>query len=141
MYIDRYDYELNNLNNEYLNEEIGLIEERLNEIEQSNISYFVKLKESMLRERKALKLETSFDLRLDNITNQIYTLQMKQFAESISNIKKDVKKNKYVLLFDPSECMEPLTLDEEDYKDLMKHRDPMNSISVYDLFQEKTHMY
>jgi hypothetical protein len=66
---------------------------------------------------------------------------MKQFSESICNIKKDVKKNKYVLLFDSSEGIDPLVLEESDYKDLLKYRDPMNSISVYDLFQEKIHLY
>ena len=66
---------------------------------------------------------------------------MKQFAESIWNIKKDIKKNKYLLMFDQSEGIESLSLDEPEYKELLKYRDPMNSVSVYDLFQEKIYSY
>jgi hypothetical protein len=66
---------------------------------------------------------------------------MKQFAESIWNIKKDTKKNKYILIFDQSEGIESLSLYETEYKELLKYRDPMNSISVYDLFQEKIFSY
>jgi hypothetical protein len=32
-------------------------------------------------------------------------------------------------------------MNEENYKNLIKYRDPLNSISAYDLFQEKTHSY
>ena len=37
--------------------------------------------------------------------------------------------------------MPTLEMDEDKYKNLIKFRDPLNSISVYDLFQEKTHSY
>jgi hypothetical protein len=66
---------------------------------------------------------------------------MKQLAESIFCIKKDLKKNEYILLFDPSENIETLVLDEQDYKKFFKYRDPLGSVSVYDLFQEKIHSY
>jgi hypothetical protein len=66
---------------------------------------------------------------------------MRQFAESIGRIKKDTKTNEYYLIFDESEKIDPLTLKEKDYRHLFKFRDSANSISVYDLFQEKIHSY
>lgn len=149
VYVDKYDYVINNLNNEEIDEEIDQLNEKLTDIEKNNISFFKFLQQKVVEEENRLELPTSVDLtsdkiilnRFENLTSQIFTLQMKQFSESICNIKKDVKKNKYVLLFDQSEGIDPLTLDEKDYKELLKYRDPMNSISVYDLFQEKIHLY
>jgi hypothetical protein len=149
VYLDKYDYTMNNLNNEEIDEEIEHLNEKIGEIEKNNLRYFKFLQEKVRGEQKRLSLPSAVDLnsnevilnRFENLTSQIFSLQMKQISESICNIKKDVKKNKYVLLFDQSECIDPLTLDEKDYKDLLKYRDPMNSISVYDLFQEKIHLY
>jgi hypothetical protein len=146
VYVDKYDYGANNLNTEDINEEINLIEDKLVDVEQSNLSYFKYLREKVWKTKGIVgKIDFQNDKimqeRFENITNQIYSLQMKQFAESISTIKKDVKKNKYVLIFDSSEGVDPLTLDEGEYKELLCYRDPMNSISIYDLFQEKIHSY
>jgi hypothetical protein len=66
---------------------------------------------------------------------------MKQIAESVWNIKHDIKKNKFILIFDHSESMDTLILEQVEYHNLIKYRDPINSISVYDLFQEKIHSY
>ena len=49
--------------------------------------------------------------------------------------------NKYIVTFDPTENMQSIKLSESEYEDLISFRDPSNSISVYDLFQEKTHLY
>jgi hypothetical protein len=147
IYIDKFDYAINNLNNEDIEEEIEQIGEKLEEIESNNIFYFKNLKEKINNgqlggmSKLNLTLTEVSENRYENLTNQIFVLQMKQFAESICSIKKDMKKNKYVLLFDQSEFIEPLSLDENDYKELLKYRDPMNSISIYDLFQEKIHSY
>jgi hypothetical protein len=149
VYVDKYDYALNNLNNEEIDEEIEQLSEKLGEMEKNNLIYFKHLREKALGEEGKISITNSINLnsnqvilnRFENLTTQIFSLQMKQYSESICNIKKDVKKNKYVLLFDPSECIDPLVLDEQDYKELLKYRDPMNSISVYDLFQEKIHLY
>jgi hypothetical protein len=149
VYLDKYDYVINNLNNEEIDEEVEHLSEKLGEIEKNNLKYFKFMHERLMEENKRMTLPDAVDLnsndvtlnRFENLTSQIFSLQMKQFSESICNIKKDVKKNKYVLLFDQSECIDPLNLDEKDYKELLKYRDPMNSISVYDLFQEKIHLY
>lgn len=149
VYLDKYDYAINNLNNDEIDEEVEQLTEKLADIEKNNLRYFKFLQEKLIDEEKKLALPAAVDLnsnqvilnRFENLTSQIFSLQMKQFSESICNIKKDVKKNKYVLLFDQSEGIDPLTLDENDYKELLKYRDPMNSISVYDLFQEKIHLY
>lgn len=117
----------------------------MKDIEQNNVFYFKNLREKIKARQKIKKIDIfsdkTKDQRFQNLTNQIYALQMKQIAESICNIKKDVKKNKYILIFDSTEIVDPLTLEETDYKELLKFRDPMNSISVYDLFQEKIHSY
>lgn len=146
MYIDKYDYLLNNLNNEEIEEEIDFSSNKLADIEESNHTFFKNLVAKVEAEKLAnskidLQSESVYQNRYENLTAQIFTLQMKQFAESIWHIKRDPKKNKYVLIFDVSEAIEPLTLDEGAYKELIKYRDPMNSISVYDLFQEKIFSY
>ena len=66
---------------------------------------------------------------------------MKQFAESICGIKKENNQNKYIITFDPTEKIQSIELNENEYEELISFRDPLNSISVYDLFQEKTHLY
>jgi hypothetical protein len=148
VYVDKYDYTLNNLNNEEIDEEIENLSQKLSDMENNNLVYFKYLKDIVLEEKTCsnpnyIDLNSNQVLlnRFENLTNQIFSLQMKQFSESICNIKKDVKKNKYVLLFDKSECIDPIVLDEQNYRELLKFRDPMNSISVYDLFQEKIHLY
>lgn len=146
MYIDKYDYLLNNLNNEEIEEEIDFLSNKLADTEEGNHTFFKNLLEKVNKEKIAqskldLQSESVYQNRYENLTGQIFTLQMKQFAESIWHIKRDPKKNKYVLIFDTSEGIEPLTLEERDYKELIKYRDPMNSISVYDLFQEKIFSY
>jgi hypothetical protein len=156
---------VNNLNNEEIDEEITVLEEKIGTIEQTNFSYFKKIREKLtkliddnkqinnIQNNKKLKNKPKLiskvnltdpkilEQRLKNLTNQIFTLEMKQFAESIFCIKKDLKKNEYILLFDPSENIETLVLDEQNYKKFFKYRDPLGSVSVYDLFQEKIHSY
>ncbi len=66
---------------------------------------------------------------------------MKQFAESICGIKKENNQNKYIITFDPTEKIQSIELNENEYEEFISFRDPLNSISVYDLFQEKTHLY
>ena len=80
-------------------------------------------------------------IRFDNLINLIYEMQMKQFAESICGIKKDIVTNNYYVYFDPSEKISMLNLSQHEYEELINYRDPLNSISVYDLFQEKTYSY
>lgn len=76
-------------------------------------------------------------IKKENISNQLLNLQLKHLSECISSIKRDNKAKNYVILFDKAEDLPPLLLDDCTYKVLMKHRDTLNSISVYDLFQEK----
>ena len=145
IYFDKYDYLINNLNNEEIDEEIQAIEEKVNAISSNNIIYLKSINDKIINFKRDITVDpsdcTSLQYRLDNIINQIYILQMRQLAESISCIKKDAKNNLYFLLFDSSENIDSLSLDEKSYKYLLKYRDAMNSVSVYDLFQEKIHLY
>ncbi len=150
LYIDKYDYLINNINNDEINEEINLLEEKLINIEESNYRTTKFFKETFDREKENsnedfskvnLKDESVKRIRLKNIINQIYYLQLKQFSESVMNIKKCIKKENYVLIFDPCEKIESIVLDELDYRNFIRYRDTLNSTSIYDLFQEKIHSY
>ena len=79
----------------------------------------------------------------DNLINQIYILQMKQFAECICGVQRKLENDEYIykVVFEISDSIPSLEMEENKYKNLIKYRDPLNSISVYDLFQEKTHSY
>ena len=79
--------------------------------------------------------------RYDNIINQIFSLQMKQLAESIYSIQKNNQTKTFLISFDPSEEIPQIELSQNDYNKFISYRDPLNCISVYDLFQEKTHSY
>jgi hypothetical protein len=143
IYIDKYDYLVNNLNNDEIDEEIDHMEEKVGQISENNVIFFNRLKEKIHKERQEIDFngKNVMQNRLENILNQIYVLQMRQIAESISAIKKSARSNKYILIFDSSENMKTLTLNEADYRHLLKYRDSVNSVSVYDLFQEKIHYY
>jgi hypothetical protein len=145
IYIDNFDYLVNNTNSQDIDEEIQLIQQKLNSIEENN---YLMLK-NFENKSKLPEFQPKIDVnckefylnKCENLANQIFTLQTKQFAESIWNIKIDVKNKKYLLIFEEAEGIENLSLSEVDYKKLLNFRDPLNSISVYDLFQEKIHSY
>ena len=79
----------------------------------------------------------------ENLIDQIYILQMKQFAECISGVQRKLENKKYIykVIFEINDSIPTLEMEDDKYKNLIKFRDPLNSISVYDLFQEKTHSY
>lgn len=131
-----------------IKDEISLLERKMKEIERDNIYNISKIKEiANSNEQNIIKLPINVNRnaiklqRYDNLIDQIFRLQMKQFSESISGIKKDFKTNRYLVQFDPSEQIENLNLNVEEYNHLIRFRDPFNSISVHDLFQEKTFSY
>jgi hypothetical protein len=151
LYVDKFDYCINNLNNEDIEEEVEAIEEKLKGIEENCILFYKNIKNKIKKEKsqinglfgKNINLNSSevIQNRFDNLANQIFTLQMKQFSESIWNIKKDFKNNTFLIGFDCNENIESIILNESQYKELLKFRDPLNSVSVYDLFQEKIFSY
>ena len=103
-----------------------------------------KKRNELSKEEIDLESQKIIQQQYDNLINQIYNLQMKQFAESICGIKKEINnnnENKFIIIFDPTENIQSIKLSESEYKDFISFRDPSNSISVYDLFQEKTHLY
>ena len=129
------------------NEEIKNLQNKLSQVEQTNLENISKLKQKFSKEKilekNAIDIEDPKvkQQRFDNLINLIYSLQMKQFAESICGIKKDSNSKRYLIIFDPSEKIQTLNLSEDEYNNLISFRDPLNSISVYDLFQEKTYSY
>ena len=106
---------------------------------QEKINFENKLKKGLYTSESLLTNENIYD----NLINQIYILQMKQFAECICGVQRKLKDNKYIykVIFEINDSIPTLEMDENKYKNLIKFRDPLNSISVYDLFQEKTHSY
>jgi hypothetical protein len=143
LYIDKYDYLINNLHNDEVEEEISSLQSQLDSICENNVLFVNKLGKKIKSEAGYIDISSTSVLknRLENILNQIFVLQMRQVAESISGIKKDLKRNKYFIIFDSSENMKSITLEESQYRNFLKFRDAMNSVSVYDLFQEKIHYY
>ena len=149
--MDKYDYELNNLNNNNIEDEINLIEGKLLEIDENKIKIIDNFEQILKNENKKSEENCNFvnlkdgnikDLRLQNIRMQICSLQIKQFVESIMNIKKsNFDDDNYFLIFDPCEKMESIFIDENQYKNFIRYRDTLNSTSIYDLFQEKIHSY
>ena len=106
---------------------------------QEKINMENKLKKGLYKPESILTDENIYD----NLINQIYILQMKQFAECICGVQRKLVDNKYIykVIFEINDSIPTLEMEEDKYKNLIKFRDPLNSISVYDLFQEKTHSY
>ena len=141
LYLDKYDYTENNLNNIEIQEEITAIDSKLKKIEENNYLFFNNIRKKIIADNKTNIIDLNDPeikkARLLNISKQIYHLQMRQISECISSIKVDKAKNKYLVEFDKSEELSVIMLEEKQYKNLIKLRDTMNTISIYDLFQEK----
>lgn len=140
--------------NNMIKEEMKLLESKLEDIEQTNMNNIMKIKETANRIEQSdqnvndikqyyidYNNSNSKLQRYDNLIIQICSLQMKEFSESICGVKRDKKTNQYIIKFDPSENIESLTLNQDEYVRLIKHRDQFNSISVYDLLLEKISSY
>ena len=138
-----------------INTKIITLEKILLDLEDINYNNGIKIQEYSnkqekinLENKKSKGLYTQASILTkeniyENLINQIYNLQMKQFAECICGVKR-INCNgkwKYKVIFEINDFTPSLEMDEENYKNLIKYRDPLNSISVYDLFQEKTHSY
>lgn len=67
----------------------------------------------------------------------VLVLEMRQLAETVSEVKYDRKQNLYVIFFDSTEYMEPLALTESEYRHLMSYRDFKDFILSYDKTQQK----
>ena len=150
---NKYNFKTNNSND--INSEIEALEKILLELEDINYrnglkiqEYSNKQEEIDLNKKKSKGLYTPGSILTDeniyeNLMNQIYNLQMKQYAECICGVQRKQTNGKwrYKVIFEINDFTPSLEIDEENYKKLIKFRDPLNSISVYDLFQEKTHSY
>jgi hypothetical protein len=106
---------------------------------QEKINLNNKMKKGLYTPESILTKENIYN----NLINQIYNLQMKQFSECICGVQRRQinGKWKYKVIFEVNDNIPTLIMDEDKYKNLIKFRDPLNSISVYDLFQEKTYSY
>ena len=80
-------------------------------------------------------------IRIDNIIKQLFEIQIKQFAESIYSIKTNKDYSLYQIEFDPNEIELTLMLTHKEYEEFIKHRNPSNSVCLFDIFQEKIHSY
>ena len=149
---NKYNFKTN-LND--INSEIAVLEKILLDLEDINYNNGIKIKEYSDKQEK-INLNNKIQKGLytpesiltkenvyNNLINQIYNLQMKQFSECICGVQRRQinGKWKYKVIFEVNDNIPTLEMDEDKYKNLIKFRDPLNSISVYDLFQEKTHSY
>ena len=154
LYLEKNKYNLKTNVND-INSEINALEKILLDLEDINYSNGLKIDEYARNQEKInLKKKNQKGLYTpssiltkeniyDNLINQIYNLQMKQFAECICGVYRKQIDGKWIykVIFEINDCIPSLEMDEEKYQNLIKFRDPLNSISVYDLFQEKTHSY
>lgn len=154
LFIERNELNFKKNANE-IDDEINDLKIFLANIEEINYNNAVKIKEYTEKQEK-INLEKKLSKGLytpesiltkeniyDYLINQIYILQMKQFAECICGVQRKLIDNKYryKVIFEINDSIPTLEMDETKYKNLIKFRDPLNSISVYDLFQEKTYSY
>ena len=141
--MNEIEYEINDLKNILSNlEDINYN----NALKVKNYSEKIEKKNLEKKLEKGLYTPESIltnDNIYDNLINQIYILQMKQFAECICGVQRKLENDEYIykVVFEISDSIPSLEMEENKYKNLIKYRDPLNSISVYDLFQEKTHSY
>ena len=149
---NKYNFKINSND---INSEIATLEKILQNLEDINYNNGIKIQEYSNQQEK-INLENkrkkglytfqsilTRDNIFENLINQIYNLQMKQFAECICGVQKKQINGKWIykVIFEINDYIPSIELEEEKYKKLIKYRDPLNSISVYDLFQEKTHSY
>ena len=141
--MNEIEYEINDLKNILSNlEDINYN----NALKVKNYSEKIEKKNLEKKLEKGLYTPESIltnDNIYDNLINQIYILQMKQFAECICGVQRKLENDEYIykVVLEISDSIPSLEMEENKYKNLIKYRDPLNSISVYDLFQEKTHSY
>ena len=149
---NKYNFKINSND---INSEIATLEKILLNLEDINYNNGIKIQEYSNKQEK-LNLDNKKKKGLftpqsiltkenifENLINQIYNLQMKQFAECICGVQRKQINGKWIykVIFEINDYIPSIELEEEKYKNLIKFRDPLNSISVYDLFQEKTHSY
>lgn len=137
-------YEKKNLT---LQQEINFLSEQFYKLEYENNYKSQNIKEKynkkLKKDKEAIKIPREIlgiEERKSILAEQIFALQMKQFAESICRVQKNAE-NIYKIFFDLNDKIPSIELNHKDYLNFIKYRDPLNSISVYDLFQEKTHSY
>lgn len=123
-----------------ISDEIENLKKDIELKEYENMNKFEQIKDKY-------NLDDLFDdindkqIRIDNIINQLYEIQIKQFAESIYSIKKSKDNSLYQIEFDPNEIDSILTLSHKEYENFIKYRNPSNSVCLFDIFQEKIHSY
>lgn len=84
--------------------------------------------------KKKTNIFEEVELRLENLTEQIFRLQMQQFSESICRVQKHKKKNIFKISFDPELNIPTITLNEKDYKQLLSYRDPFHCSNITESF-------
>ena len=135
-----------------INSNIKTLEKILSNIEDINYENLIKIDEYS-KNTERLNLESKYrkglytpssiltkENKYDYLIEQIYNLQMKQFADSIYSIhrKKNNGKWIYKVRFEINEHTPSLEMDEENYNNLIKFRGSLNYKSYNNLYQEKT---
>lgn len=136
VYVDNYDFLLNSTQSFELSEEIDMLQEKLKSLNTQS------LLENLTREAVlSMELDTekrkNKEISIRNIMSTVLMLEMRQLAETISEVKYDIKNKLYVVIFDSTENMDPLALSESEYRHLMGYRDFKDFILSYDKTQQK----
>ena len=154
LYLEKNKYNFKT-NSKEINTEIASLEKILSNLEDINYNNGLKIQkyttnqeklENNKKKKKGLYSPESIltnDIIYDNLINQIYNLQMKQFAESICNVQRKKVGGEWIykIILEINDSLPSLEMSEKEYQEFIQYRDPLNSISIYDLFQEKIHSY
>lgn len=111
--------------------EIELIEKLLSKLKFDSLVAYIS--NQIAKEQLSNKISINHEeTSLLNIQKQIQTLQLTQFAESITNVHINKAKNLYYVTLDKTENLPMLELSEETYKYMMSFMDTSNFIISYD---------
>lgn len=123
-----------------ISEEIEILKKDIELKEYDNMNKFEQIKLKCTKDDITDDINDK-QIRIDNIIKQLFEIQIKQFAESIYSIKTNKDYSLYQIEFDPNEIELTLMLTHKEYEEFIKHRNPSNSVCLFDIFQEKIHSY
>lgn len=111
-------------------EEIQKLKDSLYSIDLNIEKIETMMKKRIKEIQPKINYSDETEIRLNNITKQIYILQMRQLADNVISIRHHVNKDEYFLEFSEGEILD-LTLNEREMKSLMKFRTGQDDLEAF----------
>ena len=111
-------------------EEIQKLKDSLYSIDLNIEKIETMMKKRIKEIQPKINYSDETEIRLNNITEQIYILQMRQLADNVISIRHHVNKDEYFLEFSEGEILD-LTLNEREMKSLMKFRTGQDDLEAF----------